>query len=112
VGRWREAVDHYEYALRLSPDMAETHANLGNALVRLDRLPEAISQFEEALRLNPRLAPTHRSLGEALVHSGRLPEAISQFEEALRLNPRDDEARADLERARWPAAAPAAGATR
>ena len=44
----------YEAALRINPDLAEAHFNLGNALSHLPgRLPEAITEYEAALRISP-----------------------------------------------------------
>jgi Flp pilus assembly protein TadD len=42
-----------EHALRLKPDYAAAHSNLGLALGRLGRKQEAIAHFQEALRLKP-----------------------------------------------------------
>jgi len=86
-GRLDEAVARYEEALRLRPDYAEAHNNLGNALESMGRTPEAIAHLEEALRLKPDYAEAHNDLGIALSSAGRMPEAIAQYEEALRLKP-------------------------
>jgi tetratricopeptide (TPR) repeat protein len=54
TGRLPEAVEQYEQALRLQPDYAVAHYNLGNALLELRRVPEAAGHFEQAVRLEPR----------------------------------------------------------
>ena len=86
-GRLDDAVAQYEKALRLNPDLTETHNNLGNALKDQGRTKEAIVQYEAALRLNPALPVAHNNLGSALSAEGRTKEAIVQFETALRLKP-------------------------
>lgn len=77
----------YQEALRLRPDYAMAHNNLGNALARLRRLDEAIASHGEALRLYPDYALAHNSLGNALHALGRIGEAVASFREALRLKP-------------------------
>ena len=76
-----------EKAIRLRPDHADAHYNLGNALARQGHADEAIRQFQEALRLKPDNADAHNNLGLALARQGQTDEAIRQFQEALRLNP-------------------------
>jgi tetratricopeptide (TPR) repeat protein len=47
-----EAMGEYQAALRIDPDLAETHYNLGNALSQLHGgVPDAIAQYEAALRI-------------------------------------------------------------
>ena len=53
LGRLPEAIEQYEQALRLKPDYAEVHYNLGVALVQLGRLPEAMGHWEQASRIRP-----------------------------------------------------------
>jgi len=46
-----DAIAQYDEALRLKPDFAEAHDNLGNILAKMPgRSEDAIAQFEEALR--------------------------------------------------------------
>ncbi len=40
-GRWQEAVQHYQDALRLRPDYPEAHLNMVAALQRLGRYADA-----------------------------------------------------------------------
>jgi tetratricopeptide (TPR) repeat protein len=84
-----EAIDHFEAALRIKPDLADAQYNLGLALSRIPgRLPEAIAHYEAALKLRPDYPDSHNNLGNALSGTpGRLPEAIAHYEAALRSRP-------------------------
>ena len=51
-GHLDDAVSEYEETLRLKPDNAEAHSNLGNAWTNMPgHLNDAIAQIETALRL-------------------------------------------------------------
>jgi protein O-mannosyl-transferase len=96
-GRTAEAMAQYEEVLRLKPDLAEAHSNLGNLLAKTPgRTPEAIAEYEAAVRLKPDYEPAHKNLANALDSEGRTAEAIAQSEEALRLRPGDAEAHSNL----------------
>jgi len=54
AGRVQEAISHFETALRIDPNSAEAHINLGIALSGIPgRTPEAIQHFKAALRIKP-----------------------------------------------------------
>ena len=53
IGKIQEAIGQYEQALRIKPDYAKAHNNLGVALSRLGKTQEAIGQYEQALRIEP-----------------------------------------------------------
>src|SRR4029077_5423297 len=71
----RAAVASYEQALRLRPDMAEAHNDMGNALQYLGEWPRAVQCHQEAIRLMPSLAQAYDSLGNALKAQGKRAEA-------------------------------------
>jgi tetratricopeptide (TPR) repeat protein len=48
--------------LRLAPDFAEAHYNLGNALAQVGRVQEAIQHYEQALRIKPDFAVARNAL--------------------------------------------------
>ena len=52
-----EAIGHWEQALRIKPDYAEAHYNLGAVLAALGDASGAIAQYREALRLRPEWPP-------------------------------------------------------
>jgi spermidine synthase len=51
VGKIQEAIEQYEQALRIWPDYAEAHCNLGIALEQTGKVREGIGQYEQALRI-------------------------------------------------------------
>ncbi len=113
-GQTGEAILQYQEALRLKPDYADAHNNLGDALGKQGQIAEAISQFQAALRLKPDYAEAHFKLGKALGIKGQIAEAISELQEALRLKPDYAAARnslASLAAAQSPQALAARGAT-
>jgi tetratricopeptide (TPR) repeat protein/peroxiredoxin len=87
AGRVFDVVALYEDALRIGPDNAEIHNNLGGTLQRLGRFKEAIPHFKEALRIKPELAGAHNNWGIALENLERFKEAVTHYQEAVRIEP-------------------------
>ena len=69
-----EAIECYRAAIRLEPDLAPAHNDLGS-LLQADRLSEAIIQYERALDIEPDYAEAHFNLGNALVGVGPTRES-------------------------------------
>ncbi|MGD0413491.1 MAG: tetratricopeptide repeat protein, partial [Verrucomicrobiota bacterium] len=82
-----EAIAHFQKALLIKPDYAESHYNLGDALFQKESVDEAISQFQEAIRLKPDYVEAHNNLGYVLVRKGSVDEAISHYQRALQIKP-------------------------
>jgi eukaryotic-like serine/threonine-protein kinase len=74
-------------AIRLKPNLALAHSNLGNALRGQGKLDEAIAEFRAAIHCEPDYAKAHLDLGIALYSQGKLDEAIAEFRTAIRLKP-------------------------
>jgi tetratricopeptide (TPR) repeat protein len=58
-----EAIALFEKSLAMSPDFAEAHHDLANALRKKGRYPDAIAHYEAALRIDPRSVLTLNNLG-------------------------------------------------
>ena len=65
-----EAVAQYQEALRLKPDYAEAHNNLGNALRDQGQLAAAVAQYQEALRVKPDSVEAHSNRALAWLLAG------------------------------------------
>ncbi len=95
-GRLDEAVASYRETLRLAPNFAEAHNNLGSALARQGEQEEAVREFSRAVELAPGFAAAHNNLGVALAMRGDAENAARQFREVLHLDPRDETAHYNL----------------
>jgi Flp pilus assembly protein TadD len=98
AGQTDQAVVHFRDSLRLNPDSAPTHYNLGIALSMQQRLDEALAEFREALRLDPTHADAHNNAGAMLHVGGRFDEATVHYRRAVELRPDNAEARSNLGR--------------
>ncbi|MEE2826000.1 MAG: tetratricopeptide repeat protein [Planctomycetota bacterium] len=100
AGRPDLALVQYLDALRLKPDFAEAHYNLGVACRELELIDKALDSFRQATECKPGFAEAHNALGEMLGAKGRLPEAVEQFQKAVELDGDFLLARENLEAAR------------
>jgi tetratricopeptide (TPR) repeat protein len=87
-GRTAEAITHLREAVRLKPDYADAHNNLGNALAKVPGASaESIAEFEAALRIEPGMAEANGNLGRALVNTpGSVSEGIFHLRAAIQGN--------------------------
>ena len=65
-GKYEEAMGHYWEALRLNPQDAQSHNNIGVTLAEQGKLEEGIKHFSEALRINPSFTEAQRNLENGL----------------------------------------------
>jgi tetratricopeptide (TPR) repeat protein len=86
-GNFEAASASLERALEVDPGDAETHAQLGFALIPLGRFAEAERQLMRAIELGARSAPVYAALAQAAKAQGRPSDAIRHGREALRVNP-------------------------
>jgi predicted O-linked N-acetylglucosamine transferase (SPINDLY family) len=86
-GRYDEAAANYQHTLRLRPNAANAHNNLGTVFLSQGKLPEAIDSYRQALRCNPHSVDASSNLGMVLWKLGKLDEALAQYQHALRLDP-------------------------
>jgi hypothetical protein len=86
-GRDEEALECYERALVLKPDVPELLNSRGNVLRSLGRFHEAETSLRHVLKLKPDFAGAHFDLGNILYSLGRATEAQTSYRTALRLQP-------------------------
>ena len=85
-GRLDEAIAHYNEAVRIDPNLADSYNNIGLALTKQGRLGEATPNFLKALKINPANAAAHYNLGTLLASQGKLDDAIYHFRECIRIS--------------------------
>jgi Flp pilus assembly protein TadD len=94
-------------AIRINPEDAEAHNNLGILLAGQGKYHEAEKAFREAIRINPDDAEAHNNLGILLSDLGDgetdpekkkqyYQEAEKEYREAIRINPDLAEAHSNL----------------
>ena len=84
---WQNGVALWEHAVRVTPDSARAHANLGVALARAGQNVRSIDEYRAALRYEPDYAEAHNNLGLALAAQGALREALSHYAAAVTAKP-------------------------
>lgn len=76
-------------ALEIDPDLADSHAALGDLYRVIGAHEAAISQYRDAFRTEPALAAAWRGIGLSLAALGREQEAMAALDKSLELDPDD-----------------------
>jgi tetratricopeptide (TPR) repeat protein len=87
TGRYYEAIEANEKAVKLSPRDSECHNTLGVTLTGLGRRKEAIASFNKAISLDPKNIMVYNNLGIALKDEDRIEEAIRIYKHGITLKP-------------------------
>lgn len=91
------AVDAYEEALSLNPEMLQAKTALGVAYVEgasiLGEMPmKGIGMLKEVLNIDPENVDALTNLGYFAIQSGQYEKAIERFDQVLEIDPRNAEA--------------------
>jgi Tfp pilus assembly protein PilF len=87
--RAREAIRHYEEAVKIRPDHAVANNGLGAALMAKGEAQAAIPYFERALQLRSNYFDAYYNLGLAEASVGAMDAALANFSVAAELAPQD-----------------------
>ncbi len=86
-GKIKEAVDHYNEAIRINSDFVDAYFNRGNAYAKLGQYQLAIKDYKEVIRLMPDHAAAYNNSGNVYVSLSQYWLAIENYNEAIRLAP-------------------------
>jgi tetratricopeptide (TPR) repeat protein len=89
TGLPQQALDQYEQAFNLEPNVPVLHSNKAAALVMLSRWEEAEQAARRALQLDPASIDANYMLGIALMKQGKItPETAARLAVAAKKHPR------------------------
>ncbi|HEY3190600.1 MAG TPA: tetratricopeptide repeat protein, partial [Solirubrobacteraceae bacterium] len=86
-GRYLEAQDEFEKAIRRQPDSAVAHLDRGAARVRIGDVTGALADYTRALELSPLDPDIYYNRGNAYVFFGRWDDAVADYTKAIALRP-------------------------
>jgi len=87
LGAYTKAVEAYQQAIRVDPNIAATYSALGKAYGNLGNYIKAIESFKQAIRIDPDYTEAYFRLGKAHFTLGRYKDAIEASKQAIRIDP-------------------------
>lgn len=84
---WRDTETLFNHVLKLYPESAIAHNNIGFQLMQAEKLEEAQGHFEKAVTENPDYADAHLNLGVVTAKRADFVNAERCFRKAIELNP-------------------------
>jgi len=77
----------FQKAIRIQPNYAPAHNNLGIIFNALEEAQKAISSYQKAIRIKPNYAHAHNNLGMVFVELGEFEKAISSYQMSVKYEP-------------------------
>ena len=96
LNKFEETLERYSEAIRMNPDIAQAHYNLGNVFYHSQKAGEAVKEYREAIRLNPNDANFHKMLGKLLEKLNDLSGAEKEYREAINNDPENAKLHCDF----------------
>jgi Tfp pilus assembly protein PilF len=87
LGNGKDAVAELKRAIKLAPDAASIHANLGEVLRQNGKLDEAAKSLEKAIEIDPKNAQALNNLGIIHYERGKFEQAVGFYRRALESRP-------------------------
>ncbi len=95
-GRFPEAIETLQIALRIMPNSARIHYKLGLALTSAGNVSGAIEELNQAVHIEPDFAVAHNKLGLALAGRGDIKGAVECFRRTIQSDPKDSDGYCNL----------------
>ncbi|MBM3309819.1 MAG: AAA family ATPase, partial [Candidatus Altiarchaeales archaeon] len=87
IGEFDKAIEHYNKALEIRPDLLETFFNRGLAYTRKGLYDKAIEDLNKVIELNPNLAEAYYTRGLVYEYKQDYTQAINEYNRALQVDP-------------------------
>ncbi len=85
LGQWREAIPHYEDAIRRGTPFAGSYGNLAAAYIAIGETDKAQRVVDDFVKLRPENAAGWTALGAHRLRTGHVDEALAAFDKAIAL---------------------------
>lgn len=98
-GDYDAAMEHYQKALELNPDLYEAVYNAANTAYQQQNMEEAATRYGQAAnmaRTDQGKVAAYHNLGNALLNQKKFKESVEAYKNALRLDPTADDTRYNL----------------
>jgi tetratricopeptide (TPR) repeat protein len=86
LGKYNEAIECYDKAIKLNPNYKYAWHNKGRALEKLGKNNEALACYDTVIKLDPNFKYAWYGKGNALIALGKYNEAIEYFDKAIKLD--------------------------
>jgi tetratricopeptide (TPR) repeat protein len=86
-GRYLDALDRYDKAIKLNPNSAIAYANKGLSFRMLGHYPEALAALDKAIALSPEFVWAYNQRGAVYSDEQNYAQAIVNYNMALELDP-------------------------
>jgi tetratricopeptide (TPR) repeat protein len=86
-GRYGEAADFYENAIKLNPNLGPLYVDAGRTYYWLGDFEMAIDRFKKAIKLNPSDPEAYNWLGWTYYTNGEYTQAIDALEQSIGVGP-------------------------
>ena len=81
------AIENYDQAIKINPNYADAHYNLGIVMQELGDHRKAIVYYEKAIQLRPEYAKAYNNLGVVYQEMGEHLKAINVYKKAITVIP-------------------------
>jgi len=95
-GRYKEAAEVFEEAIKFDPTKPELHHDLANSYVEMGKLREALEHYRKAVELNPEYASAWFQAGVILQQNNQLDQALTCYMNTLNAEPEHLNARKNM----------------
>jgi len=95
-GQRSEAVEKFEYALKMNPGNAQVYYNLGVMWMQEGNTEAALQNFGVALQIDPSYIEVRNNAAVVLARIGKIDEAVEQLNEILSRKPNNLDAHINL----------------
>ena len=83
--RYEEAIQEFNKAIELDPNLAEAYSNRGDAYLNLGQLALAIQDYTEAIRLDTQYVEAYNNRAWSYKLQGKKTEALADFRKFISL---------------------------